>query len=260
MFAAFLDKPIRMHGLVKALQAVSPFPQHDDGAGKDAPVTARPAAPFASLRVLLVEDNPASEEVAAAMLQFLGCTADVATSGSEAVEMACRHPYDIVFMDCNMPHMDGFEATAEIRSREGTSRHTVIIALTANAIRGYREKCLLAGMDDYLSKPVRSQELLETLTRWVSPGLLKEAAFAECEPETDVGAGGIFDAERLQKLLVIFKKSGKDLVSTVVEPFLENIEKNMPLLHLAVSEGNFSGVYATAHQLQGAAGISACAG
>jgi len=90
---------------------------------------------------------------------------DVAANGREAVEMVGLLPYDAIFMDCQMPEMDGFEATQEIRRREGSNLHRPIIAMTANAMQGDRERCLNAGMDDYVSKPIRKRDLTEALER-----------------------------------------------------------------------------------------------
>ncbi len=113
--------------------------------------------------VLVVEDNVANQKMTAKMLEKLGCRVDVASNGAEAIERVKKLNYDLVFMDCQMPEMDGYEATAEIRRREGDTGHTFIIAMTAHAMEGDREKCLKAGMDDYIAKPIRRETLSEML-------------------------------------------------------------------------------------------------
>jgi CheY-like chemotaxis protein len=119
-----------------------------------------------NVRVLLAEDNVVNQKVASRMLERIGIRADVASNGSEAVEMNRLAPYDIILMDCQMPEMDGYAASREIRRLEGNVRHTVIIAMTAEAITGAREQCLAAGMDDYIAKPVQLHSLTETLREW----------------------------------------------------------------------------------------------
>ncbi len=121
------------------------------------------------LRVLLAEDSEVNRRVAFLMLRRAGCEVDIATNGREAVEMCARTPYDVVLMDCQMPELDGFGATAEIRRRERGGRRLPIVALTANALAGDREECLRADMDDYVSKPMERADLLRVLARWCPP-------------------------------------------------------------------------------------------
>jgi PAS domain S-box-containing protein len=117
--------------------------------------------------ILLVEDNEINQRIALRLLQKLGLRADATVNGREAVEALAKKNYDMVFMDCQMPIMDGFEATAVIRSKEGSERHTPICALTANAMAGDRERCLASGMDDYISKPVSLEKLQAAIERWI---------------------------------------------------------------------------------------------
>ncbi len=168
---AALRKPVRPSKLYNTIaEAVHSRPnpaaaerraEHDDGLTKS---SSSPPGP----RILLVEDNVVNQMVARRMLEKHGFCADVAANGREAVEALARRHYPAVLMDCQMPELDGFAATTEIRRREGTDAHTPIIAMTANAMRGDREKCLAAGMDDYMSKPLRAETLTDVLTRWVA--------------------------------------------------------------------------------------------
>ena len=119
------------------------------------------------VRALVVEDNPANQMVALAMLKRLGVRADSVSDGAEAVDAVLRVPYDVVLMDCQMPGMDGYTATRRIREARTTARLVPIVALTANVLSGERERCLTAGMDDYLAKPMRIEELARALSQWV---------------------------------------------------------------------------------------------
>jgi signal transduction histidine kinase/ActR/RegA family two-component response regulator len=128
---------------------------------------------FSAFHILLVEDNPVNQAVSREMLDFLGCRTDMVENGREALEAFGRLRYDLILMDCQMPLMDGYEATREIRKNEalsgGAGGHIPIVALTAHAMDGDRETCLTAGMDDYLSKPYKSEALHAVLERWLVP-------------------------------------------------------------------------------------------
>ena len=154
----FLVKPVRQANLIRSVGEMFGLASR----------TVQPATaadrPQVKARILVAEDNQTNQKVIALMLKRLGCTVDVAVNGLEASQAAAAVLYDTILMDCQMPVMDGFEATSAIRKH--SSRHVPIIALTANAMEGERERCLAAGMDDYLSKPVRADELLKKLQQW----------------------------------------------------------------------------------------------
>jgi len=139
-----------------------------------------------ALRVLVAEDNVVNQKVAVRMLEKLGIRADVAANGREAVAMFEMLPYDVIFMDCQMPEMNGFEAAAEIRRREGAARSVIIIAMTAEALAGSREQCLQAGMDDYISKPVSNKALAAALETWASQCAAVRAGDCSLSPACSV--------------------------------------------------------------------------
>jgi signal transduction histidine kinase/CheY-like chemotaxis protein len=172
---ACLRKPVRQSQLLNTLTAVWSKKRNGqpDAPAQPANRTADLKAALASwaggtpIRVLVAEDNPVNQKVAVAILGRLGLRADLASNGREAVDMVQALPYDLVLMDCQMPEMDGYEATVEIRRREGANQHIAIVAMTAEAMAGSRERCLAAGMDDHIAKPVNAKELFDALLKWV---------------------------------------------------------------------------------------------
>jgi two-component system CheB/CheR fusion protein len=118
-------------------------------------------------RILLVEDIEVNQNLILQMLQHLGYQADAVSDGQQALDRLSEQTYDIVLMDCQMPVLDGYEATRQLRQREKTTDKTIVIGITAHAMVGDREKCLNAGMDDYISKPIRLKDLSALLQRWV---------------------------------------------------------------------------------------------
>jgi CheY-like chemotaxis protein len=117
-------------------------------------------------RILLAEDNVVNQKIGVRLLEKCGCRVDLASDGREAVEMAGRFPYDLIFMDCRMPEMDGYAATRAIRAQQLDGSHIPIVALTAHAIAGTREECLAAGMDDYIAKPVSPAAMQQMVLKW----------------------------------------------------------------------------------------------
>ena len=172
---AYLTKPLRHTQLLECLCQLLETIQTDADSGTASagapPLMARhplnQAPVAATTHLLLAEDNPVNQKVACKMLEKLGYRVDVASNGQEAVAAHERMRYPLIFMDCQMPEVDGFEATALIRKMDGPSAHTPIVAMTANAMQGDRERCLEAGMDDYVSKPVRPKDLQTVLDTWL---------------------------------------------------------------------------------------------
>ena len=130
------------------------------------PASDRVEGRFQGALVLLAEDNPVNQVVALHMLENLGCQVETAGDGREAVEAMLETRFDLVLMDCQMPEMDGYTATMQIRRQESGTRHTPVIAMTANAMVSDRDKCIQAGMDDFISKPVNPKRLTQVIARW----------------------------------------------------------------------------------------------
>ncbi len=201
LFAAILTKPLRRSQIFACVTRVM-APQSG-------------TAPAAAPRILLVEDNPVNREVAVAMLENLGCVIDTAENGRQAVEAVIARTYDAVLMDCQMPTMDGLTATGEIRLREQTSdaSRLPIIALTANAMEGDRERCLAAGMDDFLSKPFTQQQLATLLRRWLALRALPE-------PERrDMSRVPLIDSSVLRNIAALAKPA---LLDSMIDLYLQH--------------------------------------
>ena len=200
------------------------------------------------VRILLAEDNVTNQKVALSILGKLGYRADAVANGKEAVNALEMIPYDIVLMDCQMPEMDGYEATGEIRDPESNVlNHTVtVIAMTANAMKGDREKCLAAGMDDYLSKPVNPQELFDMLEKWLTEDesfQKEESTVLDTAPVKD-----IFDrAGFLDRLM-----GDEELATEILGEFLEDVPIKFTALKEALDNGNADMIQRHAHTIKGA--------
>ncbi|EIJ41645.1 signal transduction histidine kinase [Beggiatoa alba B18LD] len=174
LFSAYLTKPVKAKHLLTVVKSIFNPKAVSADEVNHITVTDQNMAKKHPLRILLAEDNLTNQKVAIHLLHRLGYSADIASNGKEAVEAVARQMYDVILMDVQMPEMDGFEATQQIRERWQyfTTHNPYIIAMTAHALQGYREKCLAAGMDDYITKPVRREELMTAL--WHCPSRLKK--------------------------------------------------------------------------------------
>ncbi|AUI68103.1 response regulator [Beggiatoa leptomitoformis] len=172
LFSAYLTKPVKAAQLLTVIKSVFSPQSLDPSQHIELSSPDQDMAKKHPLRILLAEDNLTNQKVAIHLLRRLGYSVDIASNGKEAVEAVARQHYDTILMDVQMPEMDGFEATEQIRERwQHFEQRPYIVAMTAHALQGYREKCLAAGMDDYVTKPIRREELVAAL--WRSPSRLQ---------------------------------------------------------------------------------------
>ncbi len=234
--AEHIVKPVKHSRLQSTLAELatvgSPAPAHVPAAAPAAVSEAK------SLRVLLAEDNPVNQKVALLQLRNLGYSADVARDGAEAVAAFAKAPYDVVLMDCQMPVMDGFAATR--RLRELYDRPIRIVAMTANAMAGDREKCLAAGMDDYLSKPVNPAELRRVLENCQPPA----AAEIPAPPPAEAPA---VELDRLREIT----GHHPEMFRTICRDYIEQADEIMSLMVLAIQRRDAPALRLQAHKLGG---------
>jgi len=251
---ARLTKPVRRGELGRVLSAVleGKAPQQVLLQPDQAPATAEETF---GARVLLAEDNGVNQEVAVAMLEALGCRVCAVGNGREALDKLERTPFDLVLMDCQMPQMDGFEATRALREREAAAagadppKRLPIIALTAHAMAGDREECLAAGMDDYLSKPFTKQGLRSVLERWATSFTGKGGETSR-RTERPGGGAACLDRSALDKLGALAKGEPSALLSRVVETYLRSAGELVRSLRDALETSDSSAAARAAHQLK----------
>ncbi|SFC52513.1 response regulator [Massilia yuzhufengensis] len=221
---------------------------------------ARPAPRARARRVLLAEDNPVNVEVAKAMLESLGIEATCARNGQEALQAVRSGGFDAVLMDCQMPVMDGFAATAAIRGHEreqGRARTLPVIAITANALQGDREACLAAGMDDYLSKPFTQQQLAAVIGRWVAVPLAASSHHADVAPRLPPDVVEVIQREAvnraaLENIRALSRDGGDALVQKVINAYVGDTPRHLATLREAVDGMDAGSVRRVAHSLKSA--------
>ncbi len=245
--AGYLTKPVRQSQLYDCLATVT-----GDSGPAPAMVTRQrlvEARGRARARLLVAEDNLVNQKVATRTLEAMGFRVDVATDGVDAVRAVASGSYAAVLMDCQMPRMDGYEATAVIRDQEGERRRTPIIAMTASAMEGDRDRCLAAGMDDYLAKPLRADQLRAALHRWVGEGL--PASGDAARTDGGAGVGVVLDAGVVAELRTLTERAGFDVVGEVLDLFRRDTPTRLQRLRQALAEGDGRGVAELAHTLKG---------
>ncbi|MFQ5964700.1 MAG: PAS domain S-box protein [Candidatus Scalinduaceae bacterium] len=253
-FAAYLVKPLKQSQLFDCLRIVT---GKSASTGKD---TSRQIVTRHSIsedhkrriRILVAEDNIINQKIALRILdKKLGYHADVVTNGKEAIESLERLDYDLVLMDCQMPEMDGYEATRTIRNENSTVRnHRIpIIAMTANTMRGDREKCLEAGMDDYVTKPINVRELADVIERCLHNGKEHKSQQSSLSVVTDT------ETAKQEAPEVIYSEYTDDLdLVELIDEFAAGLGDDIKAMRLALEHGDYDGLRRLSHQMKGAGG------
>lgn len=275
--ASYFLKPVRASRLFDALiTAVAPQIERDrDDEEFFDPALPLPSKRFSNLKLLVAEDHPTNQQVILSQLEELGVVdIDCANNGREALDLLDQYNYDIVLMDCQMPVLDGYEATRKLRHREGKDFHTTVIALTAHAMPADREQCLAAGMDDYIAKPVDWDVLLTTLERWTDsqesevapdreaetpPNPDREAeppqtaepieTIAEMPSEDIADDAAPLDLDRLQRV----SRGKTSLQKRLLDAFLQATEADLAEFDRALQDCDSIRLAEMAHRLKGAA-------
>ncbi len=245
-FSAGLLKPVRQSSLYDVLVTLL---GHSTPSSEVITATVSHAQ-YEGTRVLLVEDNPINQKVARQLLRRLGCEVSVADHGQVAVDrVKAGARFDLILMDVQMPVLDGYEATSAIRQLEGSIR-TPIIAMTANAMSGDRDRCLAAGMDDYLSKPVKPADMSALLERWIKGSHPQAAEDREAEP----GQRDVPPSSPLLDLNHFYETCGSDpdFLAEVIREYLRVAPKTLARIREAVQEENWEEAVRAAHSLKGA--------
>jgi signal transduction histidine kinase/CheY-like chemotaxis protein/HPt (histidine-containing phosphotransfer) domain-containing protein len=201
--------------------------------------------------ILLAEDNPVNQKLAVVMLQKAGYRVDVVENGLQAIDAWCSKPYRLILMDVQMPEMDGLEATHFIREHEATGQHIPIIAMTAHAMSGDRDRCLAAGMDDYLSKPLEREDVLETVEKWLSKSPPAAQGSVSAKPEADT----TLVKEEPIDIEAAMPRFGGDhaFFLELLSEFVENMDERIKLFRSALERGETKELTRMAHNLKGAA-------
>ncbi len=279
---AYLTKPVRQADLFSCLKAVMGAVHETATAHLVTQYSLAEAERTLTGHVILAEDNPVNQQVAMGMLRKLGIQVTLACNGKEALEALNQATYDMVFMDCQMPVLDGYEATSAIRKLEREhlhGQHIPIVALTANALEGDREKCLAAGMDDYLSKPFKMDHIAVVLKRWL-PGEAvaskvetaasnvaeavernaPQASGQEGRGESLGGDSGVLEGKALDNIRSLQVEGGPDMLAQIVGIYLKDTPERLASLKQALDAGDAEGVRKVAHFLKsGSANLGALA-
>lgn len=200
------------------------------------------------MRILVVDDSEPNRIVTRRQIESLGFSVETVESGQEALDAIEQKEYALILMDCQMPVMDGLATTAAIRARDGSDRHTRIVALTANAMAGERARCLQLGMDDYLTKPIRLEQLATALDRLLGPTAAGHCQSEPAPPSTEV----ILDRRMLDEMRALQVEGESDVLAEVIRAYLSSASPRFAIIRSAIEEGDAENVRLQAHTLKGA--------
>ncbi len=240
-----LTKPIRQIDLFNSIQELI--------SGREAPSVTNYALdelPQFKKEILLVEDNLINQQVAKGILKKLGCFVSLAGNGKEAIQSLQDRSFDLIFMDCQMPVVDGYQATMEIRQQE-KNRGIPIIALTANALSGDREKCLNAGMNDYLTKPFSQSQVTSVLEKWLGPPQIVNKQLIK-GASMDFEGLEVINHRALDNIRALAGEGNEDLLSQIVEIFLNDMPEQLERLHKAQESQEYNAIRSIAHSMKSA--------
>ena len=243
-----VTKPVHLDDLLASLRVALDLPALDEKPTPAAPYPVSADIPDAG-RLLLAEDNLINQQVAVAMLAGAGYQVDTVGDGASAVQAVAARPYDAILMDCQMPELNGYEATAAIRALKSSGRLTPIIAMTAGARVEDRQRCLAEGMDSYLSKPVSKDALLSLVARSVKNGADRSAA--TCHVGHGAGNALIVDPQVFDELRVLGEATEPDFLATLVDQFIAETEPLLVELHRAMEIDDAPAVARIAHSIKG---------
>jgi signal transduction histidine kinase/DNA-binding response OmpR family regulator len=256
---AFLSKPIRQSDLYDAITTAL-FRHYDTGEYElinfeKAKKSLVHAAPQFEAKVLLVEDNFVNQEVAIASLEACGIDVDVANHGEEALSLFASQEYDAVLMDCQMPVMDGYMATTNIRELEQNEGrgHVPVIAMTADAVKGDKERCFQVGMDDYLSKPFTQSDLHSMLRKWMPQHELDAEVVEKDKGHAPVVTSAVIDSSVIEDIRKLGSRNS-DLLGRVLQTYLQEAPKILDQIQMAIASSDYELLRAQAHALKSSSG------